>query len=367
MRPSSQNRSVEVRVAKARASTALGMVRTATMMPVAVILRELGVDPVQLLAEFGLDAAYLNEPENRIPLTTMGRILARSAQCTNCPHFGLLVGQRDGLPALGIVGYLLQTAPDVRTSLAMLSRYIHLHNQDSAISVARNDGFVGFQYSLRGADFEGRDHILDGAAAVVFNIMRTLCGSEWHPAEVRFAHAQPGDLEPFRRFFRAPLRFDAGATAVLFADSWLDRAPRGADPMLHQILLERLAETAPSGGDGLVAQLRNLLPELVKQRHASPAHVAKLLGIGDRTLGRRLAAAGTSYVQLREEARHAVATQLLEGTRMPAQDIADQLGYAAPTSFSRAFRRWTGMGPAQWRASKHRPSRRNDQNRGSRP
>jgi AraC-like DNA-binding protein len=132
--------------------------------------------------------------------------------------------------------------------------------------------------------------------------------------------------------------------------------------VLHQILLERLTETAPNGGDDLVAQLRNLLPELVKQRHASPAHVAKLLGIGERTLGRRLGAAGTSYVRLREEAHHAVATHLLEGTRMPAQDIADQLGYAAPTSFSRAFRRWTGMGPAQWRASKHRPSRRNDQN-----
>jgi AraC-like DNA-binding protein len=84
--------------------------------------------------------------------------------------------------------------------------------------------------------------------------------------------------------------------------------------------------------------------------------VAKRFCLDPRTLRRRLADEGTSFMQLREEACRGLACQLLEGTRMPANEIAAQIGYSNPSAFTRAFRRWTGIGPAQWRAAKRRTS-----------
>ena len=75
-------------------------------------------------------------------------------------------------------------------------------------------------------------------------------------------------------------------------------------------------------------------------------------------LGRRLAAEGVSFRQLHEEARYGVARQLLEDTRMAANRVADRLGYASASAFTRAFQRWSGMGPAQWRAQASRRRRK---------
>jgi len=83
--------------------------------------------------------------------------------------------------------------------------------------------------------------------------------------------------------------------------------------------------------------------------------VAKRIGLGARTLGRRLAAEGTSFKQRREEACCAIACQLPKSTQMPVSQIADHIGYANPSALTRAFRRWTGLGPAKWRAPRRRP------------
>ncbi len=82
---------------------------------------------------------------------------------------------------------------------------------------------------------------------------------------------------------------------------------------------------------------------------------AERIGLGARTLSRRLAVEGASFRQLREEACYTLACQFLESTHLPANEIADLLGYANPSAFTRAFYRWTGMGPAQWRASRCGP------------
>ena len=190
------------------------------------------------------------------------------------------------------------------------------------------------------------------------NIMRGLCGHHWQATEVRFAHGRPRNLAPFRQFFEAPLRFDAAETAVVFASGWMDKPLLSADPLLHTMMQQRVSEQASLAHDDVVSQLRRTLPSLVTNHGDSLAVAAKRVGMATRTLNRRLAAEGTSYLQLREEARYTIARQLLTGTRMPANQIADRLGYAHASAFTRAFRQWSGKAPAEWRASKARRSGR---------
>ena len=257
----------------------------------------------------------------------------------------------------GAIGFLVQSAPDMRTALDLAVRHYRLHNPNAMIDLAERDSFATLRYAILQKGIEGSEHILDEAMAIAFNVMRTLCGQKWLPIEVRFAHASPPELAPFRKFFRAPLRFDAHETALVFARHWLDPAPAGADPLLNKMMAQRVNEMESHSSEVLVSVIiSRMLPSLLAVQGASLAAVAKRVGLGERTLNRRLAVEGTSFMQLREQARHTLARQLLENTRMPANEIAIHLGYANTSALTRAFHRWTGMGPAQWRASRRRTS-----------
>jgi AraC-like DNA-binding protein len=222
------------------------------------------------------------------------------------------------------------------------------------IDVADRDSYVAFTFTILPTRIDGREQILDGAMAIAFNLMRTLCGPDWRAMEVRFAHARPENVAPFRRFFGTTLRFDAGETALIFHRRWLDQRVATADPLLHTIMATRVFGLESKPEEDVVAALRRLLPGLVVSRAASIGVAADRVGLTARTLSRRLAAGGMTFLQLREEACRSLAVQLLERTRMRAGEIAHQLGYSNPSAFTRAFRRWTGLGPSDWRASRRR-------------
>ncbi len=307
-----------------------------------------------MLAEFDLEPAFFENPENRIPFATMGAIVGRCAEQTRYPHFGLLTGHCTSVSAIGAVGFLALSSPDVRTALEALVRRFHAHNPGAMMSVIEDESFVTLAYTIVQAGVENRAQILDGAMALAFNLMRALCGRSWLPVEVRFARARPDNVEPFGAIFRSRLCFDAEETALVFEKRWLGKALLSADPLLNKMMLQRLDEGELTSEDGVVGRLRRLLPHFVTTQSASLSAVASRLGLGTRTLNRLVAAAGVSFAQLRDEARYTVACQLLESTHMQANQIADHVGYANASGFTRAFRRWSGVAPSQWRAMRGR-------------
>jgi AraC-like DNA-binding protein len=335
-----------------------GMLRVATTMAVPALLREHGVDPVPVLAEFGLELPDYEDPENRIRYSTVTRLLNRCTEVTRCPHFGLLVGQRAGTSALGAVGFLMQSSPNVRTALEILVHHLWVHSPSAAAGLVEDGAYTTLSFTIDWTGLEGSEAYLDMAIAVAFNIMRGLCGHHWQSSEVRFAHGRPRSLTPFRRFFQAPLAFDTGETALVFQRDWLDAPLVSADPLLHAMMQQRVSELESLAHNDVASQLRRMLPSLITTYSDSLTVAARRIGLATRTLNRRLAAEGTSYLQLREQARYAIARQLLTGTSMPANQIADRLGYANASAFTRAFRQWSGAAPAQWRARTRRPRKR---------
>ncbi|HEX5629802.1 MAG TPA: AraC family transcriptional regulator [Usitatibacteraceae bacterium] len=324
------------------------------MSAITPMLREAGIDPHDLLAEFGLEPAFFEDPENVIPFTTMGRILLRCVERTECEHFGLLVGQHSGVSVLGAVGYLVQSAPDLRTALQKLSAYLHVHDGGAVITLSEDAPLAMLGYAILSDGVEGAEQILDAALAIGFNMLRGLCGPGWQLSGLQFAHARPRNLAPFRMFFGVTPEFDAEQSVLVFEERWLDRALPGADPQLHALMAQRAAELEGATPADLVGLLRRTLKPLVTSADCSLELVARKMGVHERTLGRRLAAEGTSFRKVREDVRLAAACQLLEYTERPAPPVAEILGYSDATAFSRAFRRWSGMAPSKWRASRVR-------------
>jgi AraC-like DNA-binding protein len=330
-------------------------VRIGGSLAIPAILRSLGADPAEVLAEAGVDLALFDDPENLISFAARGRLMAHCVARTGCRHFGLLVGQENGLRSLGLVGLLVRYSPDVGTALRSLIRYMHLHVRSAVTALAVDGGVASFSYDIVEPNVEAHDQTGDGAMAAYYNGLRELCGPDWKPLEVCFAHRMPADVGPYRRYFRVPLRFDAEQYALRFSAYWLNRRLPETDPDLLRLLQSQIDVLEARTGEALPDQLRRVLHAGIFTGHASTDDIARLLSMTSRSLNRRLNAFGTSFQELLDETRFEIARQMLEDSAMEAGQIAELLGYAAPGVFTRAFRRWSGTTPAQWRAAHKAP------------
>jgi AraC-like DNA-binding protein len=326
-----------------------GIVRLATLLPVPVILRERGVDAAAVLTRVGLDLAQFDDAENQMPFRTAGLLLQRCAEASGCGHFGLLVGQRSSVAALGRLGNLMRQSPTVYAALRSLILHLHLQNRGGVPThtIAGDSASVG--YAIYQPDMPGTAQVHDLVAAMSYNILRSLCGAKWSARAVTFSHAAPADARPYRRFFQAPLQFDAGATAIVFAKKWLDHALPGTDATLHRLLQRSLAEESTRLSD-LVERVRVALRTMIPTGRATETSIAQILEIPSRTLRRQLMAHGTNFRRLAKETRYEIARQLLTDTGMAIAEIAAVLEYADASAFTRAFRTWTNSSPAAWRA-----------------
>jgi AraC-like DNA-binding protein len=319
------------------------------------VLAGFGVDASRLLREFKLSPSAFSDPESRIAYSTVGRVFGRCVEATSCEHFGLLVGERAGISSLGAVGYLAQSAPNVRTALHTIQRLYHIADGGGTITLDHHGGSVSFGYAIVEPDVPNAEQLIAAAVAIGFNMLRALCGPQWHPTDVHFALAAPPAAARVRTAFHVAPRFDHERSGITFPASWLARPPPGADPILHRMMRERVAELLAGAGDedDIVSRVRRQLRTMVTAPCCSIAAASEHAGLNVRTFKRRLAARGTTFLQLREEARYDTACHLLQRTRMPVGEVASILGYAECSSFTRAFGRWAGMGPAEWRSQRN--------------
>jgi len=321
-------------------------------------LQSLGADPAQLLAEAGADISLFDNRENWVSYRARNHWVAHCVERTGCRHLGLLIGQRNSLRSLGLVGLLVKYSPDVESALRSLVRYFHLHAQGAVPTFHVMGGLSMFGYETYVPDAEANDQIVDAALASEFNILQALCGPGWNATEIRFAHRKPEDLRPFREFFHCPLLFDDEQNAVVFHSSWSQHRLPEDDPDLHRLLQDHVQALENKLGDDFPEQVRSLLRTALLTDHASAEQIAALLAMHSRTLHRRMAASGTSFRVLVDEVRFAIARQMLADTDADVTYIAGLLNYADSSAFARAFRRWSGTTPAAWRHGQHRPSRR---------
>ena len=325
------------------------VIRIATVHGLPDVLRELGQNPSQVIDDFGFEPTLFDHSDNRITLAERGRLLQCCEQVSGCPHFGLLVGQKDGLEQLGIVGLLARYAPDVRTALQRLIRHFHLQAQGVEIGLAVDGGRALFSYAIAQEGVAGNDQVGDGAVAAQYNIMRELCGSDFKALAAWFVRPPPNSLEPYRNFFKVQLRFNAPIYGLEFSSSWLTRRLPATDEALAQLIAEKISTLENQKAEDLSQNVRRLMQTALAFNHVDARHIASMLGMHVRTYHRRLRTRGTSHRELLDQTRMALACRLLEYSSKDIAEISELLGYAESRSFIRAFKRWTATTPARWR------------------
>jgi AraC-like DNA-binding protein len=319
------------------------------------VLTELGVEPLRALSKARVQTDLFGDPDNVIDYRALGRLLSACVELTGCGHFGLLVGARATIGSFSHIGELMRHSPTVAEAMRVLLLHLYLHDRIAVPVLLRPEpGTVLLGYSTTTTGMEAVDQLYDGAIAIAFRLLRELCGPAWKPSAVQFAYRPRSGTGPYREVFNAPVRFDAEVSGVMFSEVWLERPIAGADPAEYARISHIIGQFKAANPVPFALQVRRVAHQLVLGGSLSSANVAGLFAISERALRLRLQAEGTSLHAIVEETRHALAKQLMLDTRMSIAEISAALGYAGPPGFSRAFRKWTGGSPRQWRAAHNR-------------
>ncbi|MGA8031038.1 MAG: AraC family transcriptional regulator ligand-binding domain-containing protein, partial [Casimicrobiaceae bacterium] len=131
------------------------------------------------MAELGYDLELFDDAETRVSYAVRNRIVGHCAARAGCPHFGLLVGQHNGLHTFGLVGLLVKYAPDVGTAMRSFIRYLHLHVLGGSVNLTVQGDSAMLTWDVHQPGLEALDHTGDGALATLQNIMHELCGPDW--------------------------------------------------------------------------------------------------------------------------------------------------------------------------------------------
>ncbi len=331
-----------------------GFARVGPICVLPSLLREGGIEPAFVYDAARVDPHLLDDPENIIAYRDMGRLLAVAASALDCPHLGLSIGERCGLAGLGPIAELAAQAPDVGAALMDLVRHMPVFDRGGVTSLAVEADSATFSFIIVEPDVPAAEHIREGTVAIMVRVLRDLCGAAWEPDLVLFPHRSRGSLQPYRKFFRAPVHFNAGLTGCVFAARWLRQGVFRADPALRDAIMERTAGARNGASHSFTERVRRQIQLNMPGASTEPA-IAREFAMDESTLRRRLAREGSSFRAIVQGVRYEIARQLIGESEMTLAEVAAVLGFGELSVFTRAFRRWSGVTPSQWRKERRRP------------
>lgn len=324
-------------------------VRVGGIMALPELLGRFGIQPEAVLSTLGLAPDLFDDPDNLIGTQARGRLVELSAEMTDCPHFGFLVGQKIGLHSLGLIGLLAKSSPDVESAIRKLTALFFLQARGAAVDLEFDANVAVLSYRSYEYNVAGLDQIGDGAVAGMFNFLRELCGPLWLPKETSFAHRKPQDTKPYREFLQTRLRFNAEQYALIFDADWLREPVPSADPNMLKVLQHETRRLTAEYHDDFPQQVRQILRRSILAGHCKAAEIAVLFDMHPRTLDRHLRRFDTNFEEILKQVRFEIARQLLKDTELSVGAISLALGYSRASTFVRAFRQWSGITPGKWR------------------
>jgi AraC-like DNA-binding protein len=312
-----------------------------------------GRDAVRLLEDAGIEREVLDDPWARLDHERYGRLQRLAIERSRDPAFGLTLGQHASLASFGLVGHMVSHCRTIRHVLEICTSYYMLAADADAPRLAVTGDRAELTYEfLRGTDPTcNRMRAEFGLTRLVLTA-RTLLGSAVTVDAAGFEHDEPPYAAAYRPIFGDAVRFGQRRTTLVFPARILDVRLVHHDDSVLGALRARADEMllALQQGEPLAAKVRRVL--VTRPGEVTTIEgVARRLGKTPRGLRRQLQQEGSTFQEVASAAMRDVACRLLRDSERTIQDTAYQLGFSEPSAFHRAFKRWTGMTPLEWRRS----------------
>lgn len=316
------------------------------------ILDEAGIDSAAVLQQAGIDPALAEQPRARCPL---GRVVAawvRASEITDDPDLGLKAARFYRPTDFHGLAVSFLASSDLGTALARVARYHAVVNTALSTRLVRSQDRIDLFCSTVDAGDRGRRMLEDARAAILVSLARDAVSGPLDPVAVDFTYAEPADRSALEAMLRCPLRFGAPEWRLSFRAEDAARPFQASNRDIavgNDAILDGLVRSLRQGD--IVSRVKLAMVEQLASGSPSEHSIARAVSMSARSLQRRLATEGTSFTELLATVRRELAERYVQDPALPVTEISYMLGFADVSSFSRAFKRWTGLSPAAIRRS----------------
>lgn len=330
---------------------AVPLIRASAILPFVNFLNQIGTPTERLLKQTKVPIFALENPQALLPLYQTFDFGEKAARFEGIDNLGLVVGQRTQPSDTGVFGKILSqslTLYDLLNTIILMSS---THNSGLHMWVTEENNQVWLHHQFINPSNHENQQAQYFACMMYSKTIQLATGPDWHPTEL---HVQAGKLKSlanFKLFSKTQVCFDQPNNAIGFPKSLLiRRLKHSGECNLSQQQQDYKLLKASAPAPNFTVSLRQLLQSLLRDGHPDVKMVAEIVGMSTRSLQRRLAKEGLSYFRLVDQVRFNLAADLLKEPSTHVLEIAFELGYTDAANFTRAFRRWTGKTPSQFRA-----------------
>ncbi|HKX56361.1 MAG TPA: AraC family transcriptional regulator [Xanthomonadales bacterium] len=313
------------------------------------LLESYGLDAKAIFVEAGIDPESIYDANVRIPFKAMDHILFEGARQSRDPNFGLNEAKFFRPAHLGALGFAWLASSTLRVAFERMSRYCRMINDHLQIELSDVDDSVQVAFinnsSSRNANLREQ-----GQLALAVKCCRVVAGENFSPRKICFRQGEPKDTSEFFAWFRCPVGFNSKFSGMLVDQQWMDQRLTGSNEQLahlnEHIVIKYLAHLQKSD---VVNRCKASIIDSLGSGGVSETKVAATLHMTPRNLHRRLQKENTSFKLLLNEVRQDLALQYIQDRSLTLTEISFMLGFSEVSSFSRAFKNWTGQAPSSMR------------------
>ncbi len=311
----------------------------------------LGLDTAQILEAARIDPGTLQDPDARIPIEQVGALWRKAYELSNDPNLALHAIEVLPFGAYRVIDFLGSTAPTVGAALAKISDYFPLINDVVRLPYVVGDRHVTFAVEAPARPSTITRPYAEYTLAAIFLRTRIGTNREFRVLRVEFSHPRPADISEHERIFECPVIFGAETCQMVIPRDVWDMPRTGGDPILFSVLdthARMLLNQLPRPHD-IVGRVREAIEAELRGGSPKLESIARRLAMSPRTLQRRMRARGAFFNDVLDAMRYRTAKCYLDQGDIAVTEVAYLLGFAEPSSFNRAFKRWSGRTPTDYR------------------
>ena len=312
-------------------------------------LEDAGVEPRLVFDNAAISIAATSDPLKRISETEVGRLFQAAVKATNDPYFGLAVGERMRPSNLHAIGFGLMSSSTLREFYGRICSYYRVVSQSADFDSYDTDGasILVATNLASSVCYETRD----AWVTMMVRFLRFLYQREINPVWIELSRTlpEPGP-QPYLDYFKCPVSFGCAEDRIAMDSAVMDRKLPGANPDMaqhnDQIVMQYLDQMDRKD---VVNRVRRLIIEELASGTLTKQGVADKMHMSARNLQLKLAARDTTFQDTLDSTRQNLATGYMEQSHLAITEIAYLLGFSDASNFTRAFRRWFGVSPREYR------------------
>jgi AraC-like DNA-binding protein len=321
-------------------------IRSAVLQGFRELTTSIGLDPVALMHDHGLDPTCFNDPDRRVSAEAVFRLFENTANIANIPDLGLRLAAARPFSIMGPLFFAARDEPSVREAFYVISKHLYLHNEGIHIRVSEQEDIASIEISSNLGKALPIPVSIESAACMAIKILKAFLGESWMPASVFLKQTQPTNLSPYLQAFGCDLKFGKECTAIHVRTSDLDRSNPMSSSGLAPYARKYLKELVERPGDSLMDRVRQLIHLELASGRCTALRTAQSLGINRRTLHRQLADSHTTYTEIFESVREELAQRYVCNSQHQLSEVSEMLGFSEVSAFSRWYKKQFNESPS---------------------